>query len=206
MKIKFLCGHTVGTPAINYPTYIKENTILFDSQDFYSYKNYYQQHDVSLNFQTKLWMVDQELIKFLHNYATHISIMLRNPYDFIERYFDWLSHDFAHDEFVEWTITMQIVNYQKMVSRWMTPAPATTKCKIFYFDDLRQEPELFFLDYLSFCDLAPVINSDLKTVVNANTKPQKTKINFSKQHIATINNWIDTFSDYIQQDMSDWKL
>jgi hypothetical protein len=197
-----LCSH----PALNYTIYQKENPIFFDQQEFTNYKNSYNDHNVSANFQANLWMLDQALIKFLHQYVTHISVVLRNPYQFIERFFDFISHNFSQEDFVEWAVSTQIVNYQKFLSRWMDTAPSYVACKIFYFDDIEKDPTLFVSNYLEFCGLEVIINNDPKILINQNVKSQKIKINFSKRHISTINDWIDAFSDYADQDLAHWKL
>ena len=69
--------------------YNKENPLLLNG-NYSQYKDFYNQYTVSANFNPNLWHIDTDLIRYIDQYATHISIIFRNPYEFIERYCDWI--------------------------------------------------------------------------------------------------------------------
>ena len=66
------------------PRHDKENTLLMDNLNFDQYVKYYSQYRISANFQPNLWHVDTEIIKFVQQHASHITLIVRNPFDFVD--------------------------------------------------------------------------------------------------------------------------
>jgi hypothetical protein len=191
-------------PSVDKPGYIKENKIMFDDT-YLGYKDFYKNYNVSANFNPNLWTIDLELIKYLSNYATHVSIIFRNPYDFIQRYYDFIFRGKDTNDIVDRLISLKYVDYQTICSRWVDSINFNTKFKIFYFDDLVANSDLFLSNYFKFCQLDDILIKDSHIVKNATVHLDKTLINFSKEHKKTINQYIDNFSTYTNTDFSHWK-
>ena len=186
------------------PVHDKENKILMTDLNFDRYQAHYNQYQVSANFQTNLWHVDREIISFVHQHASHISIILRNPYNFSERYFDWIHRPQNQSDLVNYIVSAGFLNYYDVVTRWM---PGARKFKIFFFEDLESSPQQFFEDYMSFCEL-PIANSqhiNYNTKINANPKLKKTTIEFTENQILFINQEIDKFQQLVDRNLSHWK-
>lgn len=186
------------------PRFDKENQILMTDLDFDHYLNYYKRYNVSANFQTNLWQVDKEIIQFVHSCATHISIIVRDPYNFVERYYDWIHKSQEQSVLVDYIVYDGFIRYHDIVNRWK---PKLSKFKIFFFEDLAADPGQFFEDYMSFCEITVAnsknINYDEK--INVNPKNKKTKIIFTEKQINYINQEIDKFQTLVDRDLTHWK-
>lgn len=186
------------------PKFDKENSILTTSLDFDRYVKYYCQHQVSANFQTNLWCIDREIIKFVQQQATHITFIVRNPYDFIERYFDWIHHEQDVVTLTNYLVFSGFVNYKDIVDRWSTGAK---KFQIFFFEDLKQNSFRFLEDYMTFCQLPVAENKliDYNVKINVNPKKERSKLNFTNAQIAFVNQEIDRFQTLVSRDLTHWK-
>jgi hypothetical protein len=186
------------------PKFDKENNILTNSLDFDRYIDYYKKYQISANFQPSLWCVDKEIIEFVHQYATHITCIVRNPFDFVERYFDWIRKDQDHDVLTQYLVSSGYVNYRGVVDRW---ASGPARFRVFFFEDLEQNPAIFFKEYMAFCQLpiAETNTIDYTTKVNANPKRKKIKLNFTDDQISVINQEIDRFQLVVDKDLTHWK-
>lgn len=204
------CGSTwvwqnlIQHPALEQPPYDKENKIMF-GDDYSGYYEFYKSYAVSANFNPNLWFIDSTLIKHLGNYATHVSIMLRNPYNFVERYYDFVNRDQDPTAFVDDMIDMNYLNYQKICQRWSAILDSKTKFKIFYFDDIKHNSKEFLSNYFTFCDLDVILANDYNRIVNKSVYSENTTICFLDKHKEVINNYIDNFSNYTNTNLSHWK-
>lgn len=199
------CGTSwLWTHAGFQPTQDKENQILMTSLNFKHYLNYFGQFDVSANFQPNLWYVDREIIKFVQQHATHISIIVRNPYNFVERFYDWIHRTQLQADLVNYIINSGYVRYCDVINRWRSD---TVKFKIFLFDDLQSDPQTFLQNYLTFCALPAKTDhkSDLYKPINANPKQIRTTLKFTAAQINVVNQEIDKFQQLVDRDLSHWK-
>lgn len=196
----WLWSNLATHPALNNPQYEKENSIMFGA-DFNSYHNFYSQYPVSANFNTNLYLLDTELIKQLGQTATHISFLVRDPYEWIERYYDFLNQDPSLKGFV---INTQLIDYKTICTRWLTNIPPETKFKVLYYDDIVKTPKQFLSDYFAFCDLDIIIKSDFDKIKNASTHPTRANLVFSAMEKTIINQYITNFGNFIEKDVSHW--
>ena len=186
------------------PAQDKENRILMDDLNFDQYIRYYQQYKISANFQPNLWQVDQEIIKFVQKCTTHISFVVRNPYNFIERYTDWVYTDQDFNTLTNYFVTSGYIKYANIVDRW---APGAKKFQVFFFEDLERDPYMFFKNYMSFCqvDIAENRVTDYNKKINANPKQKKINLKFTRDQISFINHEIDQFQTLVYKDLTHWK-
>ena len=181
----------------------KENRLLTTDLDFDQYITYYNQFDVSANFQTNLWCVDREIIHFVQTHASHITLVVRNPYDFIERYYDWIDGELNPKEVLNFITTAGYVKYHDVVQRWK---PNSKNFKIFFFEDLESNPSQFFQNYMSFCELPIAKNQNINynKKINVNPKFKKTSLEFTNIQINYINQEIYKFQQLVDKDLSHW--
>lgn len=202
------CGTTWLWRHANFGPYKdKENRILLKSPDFDGYKKHYQQYEVSANFNPNLWFLDREIVKFLAGAATHVTVILRNPFDFVERYVDYIDPqglDVAGT--TDFVIGAGYIKYHAILRRWADEIADPTRFKIFLFEDLAKDSRKFFVDYMDFCGLTERVqpNVDYSQKINYNINAKKLKIDFSAGQIQTINQQITLFKSWIDQDISHW--
>ena len=193
----------IDHPMINFPWDQKENSLIFDAL-CNDYENFYNQYDISANFNPNLWMIDQELIKYLGQHATHVSIILRNPYNFIERYYDFVGRSMKPNEFIDFLIGCNYVDYSKIVNRWVTNISSSTKFKIFYFDVIEANPKIFLSKYFEFINLDAIMTNDVDQIYNETIHQSRTSLNFTSKQREIINQQIVDFSKTVNTDFSHW--
>jgi hypothetical protein len=200
------CGTSwLWTHAQFEPRHDKENNLLMTTLNFDQYVKYYSQFGVSANFQPNLWQIDRELIDFVQQHASHITFIVRNPYNFVERYFDWIVTQQNCAELTNYIIEAGFLKYYDTVHRW---APGSTNFKIFFFEDLESNPKQFFHNYMSFCEL-PITNNqniNYNKKINANKKIEKTTLVYTSEQINYINQEINKFQQLVDRDLSHWIL
>jgi hypothetical protein len=182
----------------------KENSILLDTIDFDHYIKYYSQYDISANFQPGLWAVDREIIHFVQQHSTHITFIVDNPFRFVSRFLDYFYPDQDISILKEYVIFSGFLKYRDIVERWSKNAP---KFKIFFFEDLEQNPQEFFKNYMEFCEI-PVVSDpaiSYNTKINARLRQNKLKLDFTADQIEFINNEIDKFQSVVDRNLSHWK-
>jgi hypothetical protein len=186
------------------PSHDKENDILTADLDLDQYVNYYSQYQISANFNPNLWCMDREIIKFIQQHATHITLIVRNPFDFVERFFDFVHQDEEVAVLTEFLVSGGFVNYKDIVDRW---SYESAKFKVLFFEDLERDPITFFNDYLDFCQISIAKNKiiDYNVKVNANPKQEKIRLNFTDNQIRVINQEIDRFQTMVDRDLTHWK-
>ena len=197
---------------------LKENNAFLDNVDIEQYKSYYGNNAVTANFHVMHWVIDQELIQKLDTCASHVSIILRNPYDFIERWKDWLeavnqglTHHSTHfynvkfsdSEFIDWCLASNIVQYKKIVSRWERNL-AMAKFKVFFYEDLQNNPDTFLSRYFNFCGLENVSIPGSNEPVNMNPRTVRRTLEFNDQQKNLINNEIQKFQQTTGRDLTGW--
>lgn len=193
-------------PGFANDSMIKENPQLFFNPRFDDYWAQYRDHDYSANFHPALWMLDRCMIQELTQHATHVSMILRDPYDFVSRYFDWVEHTQSAHDFVDWAIESGILRYRDIIQRWQ--GVNDRPFLVCYFQDLVETPAWFLEQYYRFLgetvELDPNINYNKMT--NASPRPQKSVVEFSQRQRQIINLEIDRFIDLTgRSDLDRWK-
>jgi hypothetical protein len=178
--------------------YNKENPLLLNGS-YSQYKDFYNQYTVSANFNPNLWHIDTDLIRYIDQYATHISIIFRNPYEFIERYCDWIKVPDPEQD-VNFIIESKFVDYYEISARWKNNT--TKKFNIFYFEDIVSDPKLFLLNYFDFCEFDCSVPSTFDKVVNQNPKTTKIKDkNLTVKNFMSVGNSTQAI-DFDRQDLT----
>jgi hypothetical protein len=188
---------------INYA--LKENNLLMTDLDFDKYTKFYRQFKISANFNPNLWKIDRELIKFVQQHASHITFIVRNPFNFIERVVDYIIDEQELTELTNFVIHSGFIKYYDIVTRW---ASGSRNFKIFFFEDLESNPVQFLRDYMSFCEL-PIPGTqhiEYYKKINAISKPNKISLSFTTDQIDNINQEICKFQKVVDRDLSHWML
>jgi len=201
------CGTSWLWAHANFSRSLQKEYALHDTLNFAQYLSDFGMYQVSANFQTNLYYVDTEIIDFVSQHATHTTVILRDPYSFVERYVDWISTSIQDvPRLTNFVIYSGMSNYYDIIQRWL---PRSRKFGIFYFEDLAQDPRKFFLDYMEFCELdlqvAKSSYTDYNQRINRNPKSSKLLIDFTDDQILYLNTQIDKFQALAHKNLSHWK-
>lgn len=183
--------------------YEKENQILHQAYNMQNYIDFYSRFNYSANFNPNSYMIDRNLISFLSPYLSHVTWVVRNPYDFIQRYYDYIGSNTTHTEFIDWALEFRIIDYHLIWQRWNDRLDKKSKIKVFFFDDLKNRPEWFLTEYFTFCDLPVTLDEQFATPRNVSTKTTQTIIDFT-DYQSRINQKIELFMKQIDVDLTGW--
>lgn len=186
----------VLNPAVDYSG-VKEPDfdVLYD---FDSYKDYNNQFEFSLNMNVELWSIDSDLLSTLSTYATHSSIIFRNPYEFVNSAVNYFKPNCSNDDYINFVIESSYLEYVGNVKRLKTYFP---NMQVLVQDQITNDPQGTMdrlTDYLGICS-APV------DTTKANVTKYTDDVLFTKDNILTINKSIDEFVDYSGIDVEYWK-
>jgi Sulfotransferase domain len=197
-----LCQH----PEIDHD-YIKENYFLLEP--FLDLENYvmpYEQKEISLNFNTHQWRMHPKLINYLDQYATHVSLVIRNPFIWLDSYYNFCINKgmypdnlSTHDFFQQCT-KFKFFDYISTIKKWRKHL-YKNKLHIFFYDDLCVDPHKFYikiLDMLCLPHQEPNLNKILVT-------DHTIKHQFSYEQIQKLNQHITELEEFEDIDLTHWK-
>jgi hypothetical protein len=182
--------------------YDKENQILFQTADLEKYSTHYKKYQVSANMNPNTWMLDQSIIRSLNPYVTHVSCILRNPFEFTERYCNFISMTDPITA-VDFVLTQGMLQYSTIYQRWRENFNG--KLKFFLFEDLENDGTVFYreiVDFYNFDLYNTTIPKTLTSKINSNSNNQK--LFFSKHQTNVINDEINKFSKVVNRSLSHW--
>lgn len=191
-------------PEVDLSPLPKEPFDFLETADIHRYIETYKQHEISANFHVMTWCLDQTLIRLLNAHTTHATIILSDPYRFIDRLFQWIPQSpLLAQEFVDICISTKIICYKQIVERWSENFDQG-KFKILLYDDLAKDPDLFLSDYFSFLGLSDAVIPGAGMKINVNVHPNNTQVSFSAAQIDLINHQIMDLQPLIDRDLSHW--
>jgi len=199
------------------------------------YINIYSKYDVSMNFRPFTFMISDAAIEKIAEYTTHASIIIRNPYEVLDSFYnmqhlfqddldknivqttslgdEWKAYKLLYPE-VSGSNQSDVLNFYiyrfsfaNTVRRWLN---FKNKFKVFYYEDLVHNPNAF---YNSVCEFIGIpFNSPIPEIVNdseglnkIHNKSNLTHFLFYPDHILTVNREIDQLSEILGKDFSHWK-
>lgn len=181
----------------------KESPYFLENNNIHEYKKLYSDYAISANFHVANWQVDQHLIKSLDSCSTHISLLVSDPYLFIDRYYNWLKTTMSCEEFINLCINSKNICYEEIANRWIRNL-SNSKFKILIYDDLVNDPDKFLAEYFNFCNLPAVVIPNANNIVNKNLQ-KKISVEFSKNQINIINAEINKFEILTNREFQHWK-
>lgn len=170
---------------------IKYNIFLNEK----NYTEYFKKFNFSLNFQVASWGIDLRQISFIKRHSTHCSIILRNPYQFLDSFYNFIKvTETDGDSFVE--SIADHIRYADMLKRWHDH----DNFKIFYYDHMCSNSQ----NYLN--SVTDYLNIDRLIALGAINKTSYIKnINLNHFSINQIEQEITKLEDFLQKDFSHWR-
>ena len=162
---------------------------LVESKD--AYLNYFKKQ--SVNFNPNLWQLDSGQIDFLNSVATHQSIIFRDPYTYADSLYNfWGAKSVAENFVVDFK---QYFDYSEILKR----LPKRTL--VLYHHNIKDNPQTVLNKLTNFLELPPVV----APIGYINKTNYKHHLNFSKEDVIMLNDFIKKFEDYVQEDLGHWK-
>jgi hypothetical protein len=168
----------------------------------------YANYNITANFDTSLFAVDQYIIRLLSEIdTTTISIILRNPFELYWSLYNFLNKKHINSStFSEYIVILHSQGWMNrtnlILERWIKFFPPE-RFKIFFYEDLKSNSELFFLNYCSQMNLPIPTILDLQKI-NVTTYHHRDD-QIADDIVATINYDIDQLQILIDRDISHWK-
>ena len=184
----------------------KENFDLIKGVTIAEYTNLYQSYDITANFCTSNFALDRYIIKQLSELPTvNVSIILRNQFDLQWSLYNYLPNhanmDY-HSSFVNMIDQSWFTKTSHIIKRWQKYFDPT-RFHIFFYDELKENNNLFFNNYCRLMKLPEPIIKDSRPV---NTTEYKHTIkNLDPGVVSTINQEIEKLQDCVDYDVLKWK-
>jgi hypothetical protein len=181
----------------------KEKFIIEKTKKIDDYISLYNSYNYSANFNTNSYRLGIYYIRLLKNIKNcKVSLIIRNPYECYWSYYQehtvkLNSHSqIQKKDFFTWTKDMLNIkadsSWSKIIDRWVQVFP---NLKIFYYDDLKENPTKFYYEYSK--------KMNLPKSKNINTTPEnvtKTSLNNEQKQL-----FIKEFKDKIENNLKDLK-
>jgi hypothetical protein len=176
----------------------KEIQFLFEhSDDVSGYKSQFSEFNVSLNFNPMNWALDTKQLRSLSTVTTHSSICLRNPYDMLYSWYNFVGT--RPKNYVDRYIELNFVDYTDTLRRLRNHFDPL----VLLFDDLNYDPQKFLDSVTNHLGLTNI--PYYSSIEIANKKKTNDHLEYSDKQVETINICIDEFSEYMGRDLSHWK-
>lgn len=199
----WLWTHLAHVFKTNYDILDKENSILLDQPNIDVYIEHYRHQKTSMNFQTHLFEIDQSLIKQISCIASHVSVILRNPYELAQSWFVHLNYSGSHEQFLWFLFDQKFLHMADIVTRWQQNSDK--QLGIFFFDHLQQDPQGFLENYLSFCNSKLALDQTVDYSLPTNQTKDKIQFDFSYEYRQKINDQIARLEQVAGKNLSHWR-
>lgn len=197
-------NHCIGQPL---NLIEKENNLLLERPDFDRYVRHFAHYEISLDFQPLLFQVDRFMIAKLCQISTSISVILRNPFELAESWYNWIAWQFGSQEseqkFVEFLFDTKFLCLSENIQRWQ--AIMDRPLGIFLFDDIKSNPKEFLKKYLEFCDISAELDHGIDYSLPISQNLSKKPFVYSDAHKKSINLEIDLLEPVLNQNLSHWR-
>lgn len=166
----------------------------------------YIKYDITANFDPGLFGIDRFIINQLGQIKTaNISIILRNPFELYWSEYNFLnmSSRYSYNDYTRILYQQTWFNRVDLIlTRWQDIF-SSNRFNIFFYDDLKLNPENFFLDYCKQMNLpAPQIVNAKRVNVTAYTSNIRS---LDDDIVSLINLDIDRLQEKIKRDLTHWK-
>jgi hypothetical protein len=184
----------------------KENTDLITGVTVAEYINSYQHYDITANFGTVNFALDRYVIKQLSELPTvTVSLILRNPFDLQWSMYNFMPNDANtnyNSNFVNLINQSWFTRTSHIIKRWQQYFDST-RFHIFFYDDIKENCNLFFDKYCHLMNLPNPIIQDAKPVNK--TRYVYTQNSLDPSVVAIINQEIENLQSCVEYDVLKWR-
>jgi Sulfotransferase domain len=187
--------------------YIKENDFLvLPFQTLTDYTLPYETKTISLNFSNTQWRMQPKLIRWLDQYVTHASIIIRNPYVWMDSFYNFSQQrgkypkNLSSTDIFNLCIRQKYFNYAETIKKWQKNL-IKNKLHVFFYDDLNNDPNKFYSHVLNLLELENRAANTKKMVVTNYIS----RHNYTEEQIKILNEHICQLEKLQNRDLSHWK-
>ena len=186
-------------PDIDYQG-IKENSMFItDKKTIAEYIEYYENYDVSMNFNPAIWAIEKYKIEELLSVTSHISIIFRNPFEYIRSLYYFIPSSSNSEDFFEMLFEQKDINYSAILSRWIKLVKNKPFKVLFHHDLSSRDNSLHEITKFLGLKDCNLLNNQY------NVSMQKNKeFLFTNSQILILNKMIDRFEKMINRSLG-WK-
>jgi hypothetical protein len=177
-----------------------------------NYKDHYKDFNVSFCNNPEDWKLDEETIILLNDVTTHFGISFRNPFDMIKSLYNLRTIHMSASNYPIWLqqnknwlqthLDQGYLDYVSILDK--IKSLIKKPLKIMFYDDIVLDQCKYFHDLQDFIGLTKYDEFVSRKINNRDI--YRWKLEFNDTQIKQINNSIDNFSEYYQQDFSHWKV
>ena len=180
----------------------KENGILHTEVniDIQKYIDMYKEKDNSFNFNPTDFMLKNSMIKVLSTYITHSGASIRNPYELLQGWVNYLKYDGDLSAWIDKYIDDGYVDFATQIKKWKQYCDKPML--IMVMDDLVSDDQAYFDSLLDHLGLSRTVEVSHEKI---NWRKYLINLEFNQQQINKINGFIDDISSYMGRDFSHWK-
>lgn len=192
----------------------KENP-LQEQRKLEQYIDIYSPYEITMNFNTHTYRLPPDLIAKIHEYTTHLTISLRNPWEIINSWYNFCvigTHIEEYGPNGKEIFTANILNdlmfnYPMIFQNW-------SSCKIplqvMFYDDLCADPLKY---YQTTCDYVGVTYSPPNSIMSLQDRIKRVNITEYKENmldglsqdiVVEINDRIIETAKLTGRDLSHW--
>jgi len=184
---------------IGHPT-LKENSAQLREGQKEEYLNFYKNLDVSINFDPMTHTLTNDRITEISEYTTHVSFILRNPYEILNSWFNGnRNKDMIASVRTQWEKQYNQID-ELSIMRWSN---FKNKFAVWYYDDLVAHPYQFYENACNWIGITPGPKSVIK--IKSNVTKFSEQLIHDRMTIRVINTRIDKLSNFLNKDLSHWK-
>jgi hypothetical protein len=183
----------------------KENLDLMKGVGVNQYFEDFKDYDITANFAPSNFALDRFIIKQLSEYDTVLaSVMLRNPFEMYWSLYNFAQHTFgSYNDYVNNLIMQGWFNQTaSIINRWN--CYFGTRLQIFMYEDIKQHPGKFFIDYCQRMQLPEPVTLDT-SLINVTKYGRRPNEELDAKIVQVINQDIEKLQDVVQQDLTRWK-
>jgi len=102
-----------------------------------NYIDHYSSHDITFNFNTQTYTLPIEKIKKVHEYTTHLTMIIRNPWELMESWYNYAIVSSQEKEYIGTLDTNLMFDFPKVFQNWSF---SQIPVKVMLYDDLCDTP------------------------------------------------------------------
>lgn len=185
----------------------KENSDLISGISVADYIDSYANYNITGNFETSTFAVDQYVIKQLSELSSvRVSIILRNNFDIFWSLFNFLPTSSIDQDYNKWVANMIAQSWfhrpSHIIKRWQKYFN-TDRFYIFFYDEIQKDSSNFFNNYCKQMSLPTPVIIDNNIINKTRYTCTNDKLDYNLVKI--INQEIDDLQNLVEYDLSTWK-
>jgi len=164
-----------------------------------AYINFYKDYNISYNLRTLTYLKPETLY-----YATHITLTLRNPYDLLNTWYNYLLYNPNYKTSVGEFLRTDDYNFKLItdiettLNNWKNH-----NIKYLFYDDLVNDNKKYMYDLCDYLGIPQYYDPRIKVKFKTNITQQ---IIFENENVIKyINDKICILEDHTHRDLSHWK-